>query len=170
MLTWSEVKNKKEVQKIEKGYIYAAFTDCLHILKWPLSKEEEAIMEQSFRKMLECRIFNEKMEYRMIRSDIKRNWKIRFIEDETTEEDTEQYYTEKQYLDIDSTQTKGTEKGLMITTTRGGKILLPVIYSAPYPQDIKIKIRNYISYYEETGQAYVKDWRICGFNSAGNQK
>ena len=105
--------------------------------------------------MLECRIFNEQMEYRIIRSTIKREWKSRFIEDQTAEEDTEQYYTERQYLDIDSTRTKATEEGLQFTTTGGGRFILPITYSKK-PSDIKIKIRNYISYYEETGQAYVK--------------
>lgn len=27
----------------------------------------------------------------------------------------------------------------------------------------QIRIRNYVAYYEETGQAYIRDWRIVGF-------
>ena len=161
-----EIKIKREVRKINKGYLYAAFTDKICILKWPLSIQEEEMLEQSFQKMLECRIFNEQMEYRIIRSTIKREWKSRFIEDQTAEEDTEQYYTERQYLDIDSTRTKATEEGLQFTTTGGGRFILPITYSKK-PSDIKIKIRNYIGYYEETGQAYVRDWRICGFETVG---
>ena len=67
-----EIKIKTEVRKINKGYLYAAFTDKICILKWPLSIQDEEMLEQSFQKMLECRIFNEQMEYRIIRSTIKR--------------------------------------------------------------------------------------------------
>lgn len=161
---WKEVKTDTEIQKIKEGYVYAAFTDRVCLLKWPLSPKDEETLEQSFEKMLECRIFNEQMEYRMIRSAIKKDWKKRFIEDDTAEEVTEQYYTEKQYLDIDSTKTKITEEGLQLTTTGGGRFTLPVNYDKK-PVDIKVKIRNYLGYYEETGQAYVRDWRICGFEA-----
>lgn len=165
-MSWNEVKTDTEIQKIKEGYIYAAFTDRVCLLKWPLSPKDEETLEQSFEKMLECRIFNEQMEYRMIRSAIKKDWKTRFIEDDTAEDDTEQYYTEKQYLDIDSTKTKVTEEGLQLTTTGGGRFTLPINYDKK-PVDIKVKIRNYLGYYEETGQAYVRDWRICGFEAVG---
>lgn len=167
-MTWNEIKTDTEVQKIDKGYLYATFTDQIYILKWPLSLKDEKIIEQSFEKMLECRIFNAQMEYRIIRATIKRDWKKRFIEDESTEDNTEQYYTEQQYLDIDSTKTKITEEGLQLTTTGGGHFTLPVNYNKK-PVDIKVKIRNYLGYYEETGQAYVRDWRICGFKPVGEE-
>lgn len=163
---WNEVKTDTEVQKIKEGYVYAAFTDRVCLLKWPLSQKDEETIEQSFEQMLECRIFNEQMEYRMIRSAIKKDWKKHFIKDNAAEDDTEQYYTEKQYLDIDSTKTKITEEGLQLTTTGGGRFILPVNYDKK-PVDIKVKIRNYLGYYEETGQAYVRDWRICGFEAVG---
>lgn len=70
---WNEVKTDTEVQKIKEGYVYAAFTDRVCLLKWPLSQKDEETIEQSFEQMLECRIFNEQMEYCMIRSAIKKD-------------------------------------------------------------------------------------------------
>ena len=46
-----EIKIKTEVRKINKGYLYAAFTDKIFILKWPLSIQDEEMLEQSFQKI-----------------------------------------------------------------------------------------------------------------------
>ena len=45
-----EIKIKTEVRKINKGYLYAAFTDKICILKWPLSIQDEEMLEQIFSK------------------------------------------------------------------------------------------------------------------------
>lgn len=166
-MTWSEVCEKEEVKKITEGFLYALFPDRLMFLKWPLDKngavfiEKTGEQELSETRLLECRIFNKDYEYRLARTDLGSagEWKERLIDD--ADERYQDYFDEKQYLDIDDKKSKKVqEEGICaVTATGGGRYQLPV----PEFKDAMLRIRNYLGYYEKTGQAYVKDWRMTGF-------
>lgn len=184
-ITWNEIYGKEEVKKILDGYLYLVFTDEIRFLKWPLDKEDvkalggkscflkwlldEEDVEELRKKidddtrLLECRIFNEHMEYRVARTDLGRPWKERFADDNT--EEYKHGFEESYYLDIDDKKSEEKQKGckhngsITVVATGGGKYELPLTEF----KDMKIRIKNYVGYYEETGQAYVKDWRMAGF-------
>ncbi len=48
------------------------------------------------------------------------------------------------------------QKNSLVRATGGGCYELPLKGF----QDAKIRLRNYLGYYEESGQAYVRDWRL----------
>jgi hypothetical protein len=111
--------------------------------------------------LLELRIYNETQELKVIRSQIGREFKYRLAsESDLSKAD---YFEETQYLDIDSETTKeyrakGTKPPLdskQFFMTGGGKI------SFPTGDRLKqIKIINYLSYDEETGNLQIPDFRI----------
>lgn len=161
-MIWNEVCEKADM--VKEGFLYAVFTDKIFLLKWPLGKNDMDKMDlECFggdlnkSSLLECRIFNEGFEYRLARTDLGRDWKERLIED--GKDSFDDYFDEDQYLDIDDKKSERMERYCKITATGGGQYELPV-------EDFKnvmICIRNYVGYYEETGQAYCKDWRMVGF-------
>ena len=85
-------------------------------------------------------------------------------DDEETEKDRLHWWNESQYLDIDTDRTKKErdngklDKG-EVYATGGGKYPLPI---EEY-NDTKIRIRNYLGEDADTGELYVKDWRLVGF-------
>lgn len=158
---------KQEIQKekagilIEKagdiraGYFFAMYTDAIIFEKWPLTEEQKEAFEIRKNRLLEARIFDEEKEWRLLRGDIgKEMFILRSLEDAENMD----YYDEEQYLDIDEKRSKELfEKEHKVRATGGG------IYTLPFPdyRNVKIKIRNYIDYYKETGQAYIRDWRMA---------
>lgn len=161
-----------------RRYIYAAFTDKV-ILKhwlghdWQQTAEEEGFV---FDNMLECRIFNEECEYRLARTALGEEWRRRIKIDEKTNEtqDDKDYFDEQQYFDIDDTKHGAGEYDAnemisnctetAVFATGGGRYFIPVSLSET--KNVMLKIRNYINYYEETGQAYVEDWRLVNIGQA----
>lgn len=156
MCTWNEWKAKF---KIEDGYAVMMFTDRFFIDRYPLSTENEAFLQTAFAdKLLDMRIFNKAAEYRLFRGDVGR--KIQFREARDMDKD---FYDELQYFDIDYRRSAVSfaDKKL-VCAAAGGYYKLPLDSF----QDVQIRIRNYVDYEPDTGQAYIKDWRLVEFCKA----
>lgn len=142
---------------IPAGYVFAAFTDAVMLEAWPLTEEKMAEFCAREVYLLEARVFCETREIRLLRGDVGRPFlPIREIDDDA---ETREYFTEEQYLDIDESRSK--EKFAQhqnVRATGGGLYHLPL----PGMRNAKLRIHNYIDYYEETGQAYISDWRLAG--------
>lgn len=154
-VTFDEFMNKA---KYIEGYIVAGLTDEYIVDSWPLMQKSSLKGKEN--KILEIRIFNENEELKLIRTDISKDFALRYRKDENLSKDL--YMDESQYLDID-TKKSGTvsENGGYVYATGGGKYYLPINEI----EDSKIKIRYYFDRYEESGQARICDWRIVGFES-----
>lgn len=139
----------------------------------PLKGTEES--EDSERRVLEIRIFNKECEHKLFRSKMGQSFNYRFIHDSGKEalkaNEIFDFYDELQYLDIDTTEKPEQKYENLITVqaTGGGVHNLPLqvdICSGDHPFEkleyAVLKVRHYISKYEETGKAYVCDWRCVG--------
>lgn len=153
--------------EIGKGFIFAMLTDEIIWESWPLEPDARKMFQEKEEKLLDVRVYDSKREVRIFRSDIGRAFRGRSLNDEKETPDEQDYFDEEQYLDIDD---KASEKLFVsegkVQTTGGGKYHLPL----PGFRNAKIQIRNYLGYYEESGQAYVKDWRIMGLFQEGDGK
>ena len=153
MNMWEEWKEKIE---IENGYAMLMYTDRFDLDRYPLSEETEKYLSKNLEvKLLDMRIFNKKSEFRLFRGDVGRDLKCRVCKDEGRD-----FYEDEQYLDIDDIRSgKCFEKEGVVRATGGGYYRLPL---ESY-KDVKVIIKNYVDYDKETGQAYIKDWRLAGF-------
>lgn len=143
--------------KMEDGFCFAMLTDDILWEKWPVSAERKKELREKEGRLLDIRIFNTGKELRMFRGDIGRDFQGRSIDDGERAPSIEEYFDEEQYLDIDSKRSGELfAKEQKVLATGGGSYPLPI---AGF-ENAKIRIRNYLGYYEETGQAYVKDWRL----------
>ena len=160
---------------MSEGFLFAMLTDEIVFERWPLAPDEKKAFPEKEGKLLDIRIFNEERELRMFRGDIGGRLRGRMQEetgrtsdtgedchmeqafDTGEDSDTLEYFDEEQYLDIDSACSRElfAREG-KVQATGGGRYRLPL---AGF-ENAKIKIRNYLGYYEETGQAYVRDWRL----------
>lgn len=131
-------------------YIIAAFTDEYYVDRFN-NEAKEKLMDR-LDKALEIRVFGDDSEYKFFRTDISREFLYRHIVD--SDNDNE-YYDEEQFLDIDDTRTIGDS----VYATGGGQYNLPIANK----KNAKIKIRYYFGKYEDTGHAYIKDWRVVNF-------
>ena len=165
---------------MEDGFVFAILTDKILCDAWPLKGTEAS--EYDERLALEIHIFNEECEHKLFRSAMGKPFKYRFIQDGDKEalkaDDIFDFYDELQYLDIDTTK-KPEQKYEKLTTvqaTGGGVYSLPLqveICSGDHPLEnleyAVLKVRHYISKYEETGKAYVCDWRCVGIYPKENK-
>ena len=172
MTSWEEFTAREEVRGFSSGYLYVVWTDRQpQIEKWTLNEEKQSRMAKHMDKVLEIRLFDKDSEFRIFRTALGKAFYERLISDEGRDVIEERQYLdidsaksvveteEHQYLDIDSA-TGAVEKGIThVTATGGGRYDLPFVCGA----DQRIIIKNYISYHEETGQAYVSDFRLAGF-------
>ncbi len=146
-------------ETVEDGFLFAMFTDEIVWESWPLEPERRESLRQKEKNLLDIRIFNSAKELRMFRGDVGRDFRGRMAEDTEAALEEQDYFDEEQYLDIDG---KCSEElfgqNHMVQATGGGRYSLPL----PGFENAKIRIRNYLGYYEESGQAYVKDWRLAG--------
>ena len=142
------------ITRLGRGYVIAMLTDHLYI---QLLEKEELDREALYKKAIEVRIFNENEEVKWFR-DADRKLRCREIDDRKRNMDIFTFWDEWQYLDIDERRSKP-EKGIAYATG-GGKYELPL---NDYT-DIRIKIRNYLEYEEDTMQLYISDWRVVGFS------
>lgn len=158
-----EFKITQEDIKVKSGCIYAVFTDKIWLRDWTMTDSSIAELNSLISLLLECRIFNSSEEYRLMRTDLGRDFKKRYQNDKESSID---YFDEFQYLDIDESVSKDLGKidgRKIIQATGGGRYELPL----EKWKNARICIRNYISY-NEMGQAYVQDWRmvkLCPFDS-----
>ena len=143
--------------EIERGFIFAMLTDEIFWERWPLESDERKLFQEKERKILDMRIYNKEREVRIFRSDIGRTFRGRSLNDEKDVPDFQDYFDEDQFLDIDDKRSKElfAQQG-KVRATGGGEYRLPLSDF----KDAKLRIRNYLGYYEESGQAYVKDWRL----------
>lgn len=166
MSEWEEYKGKIEQEMEEKdGYAIIMFTDRFEVDKYPLSEERKKDLEQNFgQKLVDMRVFNEECECRIFRGDAgkKFHWRVRkdVKKNQSDGRSSEQYFDDEQYLDIDEIKSKRSfkEEG-KVYATGGGAYRIPV-KSYDEVKNAKLIIRNYLEYEEETGQAYIKDWRL----------
>ncbi len=137
-------------------WVYAAYTDKLLLDKVVMGYAWEEILKTQSR-LLELRIFSVEAEYRAIRGNIGQPLHMRKIFESATDIENETYFDERQYLDINQKKVQRDERGYKVwTTTGGGPYNLPLMHY----EDAALKVRNYISYYETSGQAYVSDFRL----------
>lgn len=161
--TWADVK--KEIN-VADGYAVVIFTDSFEVEKYPIlsDKTEKLLEEHLHDRLLDLRVFDESYEYRLFRGDAGSEFNSRIINDKNPRAneglDAGDYFDDEQYLDIDTKASKEIfEKEKKVYATGGGKYSLPL----PDMNDTKIRIRNYIAYEEDTGTAYIRDWRPAGF-------
>lgn len=121
-------------ETVPEGFLFAMLTDQVVFERWPLAPDGKEAFRKKEGKLLDIRLFNEQMELRMFRGDMGGTLRGRVREDKERDLDLSEYFDEDQYL-----------------------ALPPAGFA-----NAKIKIRNYLAYYEETGQAYVRDWRLAG--------
>lgn len=144
-------------EKVTEGFVFAMLTDAIVWKHWPMSPEEQKDLQQKEEKLLDIRIFNKEKELRMFRGDIGRKFRGRMLEDTEAVLHGQEFFDEEQYLDIDDRRSAGLfAREQKVQATGGGCYDLPLSGFA----DAKVKIRDYLGYYEESGQAYVKDWRL----------
>ena len=136
--------------KIETGGAIVALTDEYIVDKWPMKVSFDGKEE----KILEFRVFSDKGEMKLSRTDIGKVFSEREIFDD---EDTRDSFDEDQFLDIDEKAGRSDEG--MVYATGGGKYNLPL----ERIKDAKLKIRYYLGKYSKTGQVRVEDWRVVGF-------
>ncbi len=142
-----------------EGFLFAMFTDEIVWESWPLTSEKRENFRKKEGKLLDVRIFNKEKEVRMFRGDIGRKLQGRSIDDGKDILKQQEYFDEEQYLDIDDKRSEEVfAREKKVVATGGG------CYSLPLPGfvDAKVRLRNYLGYYEETGQVYVRDWRLMG--------
>ncbi len=151
-------------ERMEQGFVFAMFTDGIVFERWPFWEEGKSTAREAlerFRtkeeKLLDIRLFNREKELRMFRGNIGGTFLGRVLEDEPGLFDEAVYFDEEQYLDIDTKRSETLFAGEgKVRATGGGIYRLPLKRF----ENAKVKVRNYLGYYENTGQAYVKDWRL----------
>lgn len=149
MMNIQTIINEATSHGLLEGYIYIALTDKLVFEKYDYKNTYNVEDE----KILECRIFNKKGEYKAIKSVIGEDFRCRYIDENICQDVIE----EKQFLDIDTTKCEMLNDGTYnVKTTGGGS------YHLPFNKidNTKIIIHNYVDYYPETGQAYICDYRL----------
>lgn len=153
--------------EIERGFIFAMLTDEVLWESWPLRPEGRKLFQDKEGKLLDAHVYNSKREVRIFRSDVGREFRGRSLNDEKEAPDKQDYFDEVQYLDIDDKESEKlfASEGT-VQATGGGKYHLPL----PGFRNAKIRIRNYLGYYEQTGQAYVRDWRLKDLFQEGDEE
>lgn len=156
---WKNIKSDFSSGE-NNAFFIAQYTDKFDIGVW---NESVSVNED---KLLELRIFDKYKEWKLFRSDLGRVFSCR-CQKEKNEDGTERkegvdYFDEVQLLDID---TKRSAKTLnLMYTTAGGSYYLP-----QYISDLDraaIRIRHYFGVDEDSGQAFIKDYRLVSFESA----
>lgn len=105
--------------------------------------------------LLELRVFDASREVKLFREDLGSAFRFRILDDE--EKSSEHSFDELQLLDIDREKSAGDT----VITTGGGKYELPhEVWSVKNPA---VRIRHYYRFYDQTGEAYIYDWRCVGF-------
>lgn len=146
------------VTRIEQGSYVAFYTDRLKSGKWA---QEFIPQLDDLPHLLEIRIFNEKKELKIIRSQIGETFIWRLAQEEHLSEHIREEisFVESQFLDIDDQKEKEFDGiNTYFYATGGGRYPLPVDSS-----DIrKVKLINYIRY-SENGNMQICDFRLVKF-------
>ncbi|MCI9147394.1 MAG: hypothetical protein HFG73_03870 [Hungatella sp.] len=143
---------------VTDGYLFAMLTDEIVWKRWPLGQTELKSFQEKEKKLLNIRIFDRDREVCMIRGDVGRKLQGRIQDDSRGDLKEQDYFDEEQYLDIDMKRSKELfNREGKVQATGGGQYELPLSGF----ENAKVRIRNYLGYYEESGQVYVKDWRLA---------
>lgn len=143
------------------GFVAASLTDEYIIDRWPMA---DNALDGKEAKVLEVRVFNDRKEYKLFRTDIGKEFNLRVIDDNDLEPGIERI-KESQYLDIDTKrsahdeQDGGAGNGRRVYTMGGGQFFLPVSNM----NNAVVEIVYYIRKDEKSGEARVTDWRAAGF-------
>ncbi len=146
---WKDIYNRLDVSLKESSFVYAVFTDELYIR----NINDERLQNIDTDKLLEIRVFKESGEFRLIRPNIGQDFYERQSLDEGVDDNS---YDIEAYLDISDNRNEGN----YAASINGGKYELP---QGKVEAGKMLKIRNYLTYDEETGQARVYDWRLVEF-------
>ena len=139
----------------DKACYTAELTDRYLIGRW--SQKQEIDTD----KLLEIRVFDQEKEVKLFRRDIGEKFHCRTIVDKSDDPDR---FDVLQLLDKDGSKSRGTH----YYTTGGGEYEFSVTDTElKYPA---VRIRYYLQYYPETGQAYIADWRCVDFEEMKQEK
>lgn len=148
-----------QAAQVTEGFLLAMLTDEIIWKRWPLEGEDLKDIRQKEGKILDIRIFDDQRELHMARGDVGRRMQGRIADDTAGNLEEQDYFDEEQYLDIDTKRSgEHFRQEGKVRATGGGWYELPLSGM----EDAKVRIRNYLGYYEDSGQAYVKDWRMAG--------
>jgi hypothetical protein len=142
----------------DNTFFVAQYTDKFDIGIW-----NEDIIENT-NKLLELRIFNKNKEWKLFRSDIGKDFSYRCQREDNNDKKEEglDYFDEIQLLDIDTKRSPKDSRKMC--TMAGGEYNLP-----KYIDDLDraaIIVRHYFGVDNESGQAFIRDYRLVDFESA----
>ena len=140
----------------DNTFFVAQYTDKFDIGIW-----NEDIIENT-NKLLELRVFDKDKEWKLFRSDIGKDFSYRLQGEDDNKGEGVDYFDEIQLLDIDTKRlSKDSRK---MCTMAGGEYNLP-----KYIDDLDraaIIVRHYFGVDNESGQAFIRDYRLVDFGSA----
>jgi hypothetical protein len=140
----------------DNTFFVAQYTDKFDIGIW-----NKNVIENT-NKLLELRVFDKDKEWKLFRSDIGKDFSYRSQGEEDNKGEGLDYFDEVQLLDIDITKSSKGKK--MMCTTAGGKYNLPKDISDL--DRAAIRVRHYFGVDNESGQAFIRDYRLVDFESA----
>ena len=137
-------------------FFVAQYTDKFDVGIW----NKDII--KNVNKLLELRVFDKNKEWKLFRSDIGKDFSYRCQKEDNNKEEGVDYFDEVQLLDIDITKSSKGKK--MMCTAAGGKYNLPKDISDL--DRAAIIVRHYFGVDNESGQAFIRDYRLVDFESA----
>lgn len=157
-----------EPTQLSQVYYAATLTDEFRLGTWGDEGFIRIGNQEQYSKLLELRIFDKHAELKAWRSDIGNQFQIRIIDDRIVldglsitddfENRMSDFFEEVQLLDIDRQKSESAND---IKATGGGSYSLPDhIFAMKNPGLI---VRHYFDKYEQSGNAYITDWRCVGF-------
>lgn len=140
----------------DSTFFVAQYTDKFDVGIW----NKDII--KNVNKLLELRVFDKNKEWKLFRSDIGKDFSYRFQGEDDNKGEGVYYFDEIQLLDIDTSRSSKAT-GVMHTTA-GGSYNLPK--DIPDLDRAAIRIRHYFGVDNESGQAFIRDYRLVDFESA----
>ena len=137
-------------------FFVAQYTDKFDVGIW----NKDII--KNVNKLLELRVFDKNREWKLFRSDIGKDFSYRLQGEDDNKEEGVYYFDEVQLLDIDTS--KEYKKSELMKTTAGGEYNLPKDISDL--DRAAIRVRHYFGVDNESGQAFIRDYRLVDFESA----
>ena len=140
----------------DRPFFVAQYTDKFDVGIW----NKDII--KNVNKLLELRVFDKNKEWKLFRSDIGKDFSYRCQKEDDNKEEGVDYFDEVQLLDIDTK--RSSKDSRKMCTMAGGKYNLP--------KDISdfdraaIRVRHYFGVDNESGQAFIRDYRLVDFESA----
>lgn len=168
--------SRKAFENADRDQIYyaATLTDMFRLGIWEDDESRKLITQPLSIKLLELRVFNKDVELKAWRSDIGSQFQVRIIDDrpepntimnnDSDAKRNKDFFEEVQLLDIDRNRSGSSNN---IKATGGGCYSLPEhIFKMKNPG---LLVRHYIDRYEQTGNAFVRDWRCVGFEDVSEE-